>query len=61
MTDFEIMVSKLKDDNSAYREHRHFEIYEWEDSKSIEIRPSSFCDEWIYFDYDKNGNLLRIF
>ena len=61
MTDFEIMVSKLRSEDSSYREHAHFEIYEWEESKAIEMRPSSLYEEWIYFDYDKNGNLLSIY
>lgn len=61
MTDFEIMVTKLRSDNCGFAEGRHFEIYEWQDAKSIELRPSTMGDEWVIFEYDKNGNLLRIY
>ena len=60
MTDFEKMVNKLRE--SPYQEGRHFEGWEWESGgKQIDFRPSSFCDEWTCFEYDKDGNLTEIF
>ena len=59
MTDFEKMVSKLRE--GPYVEGRHFEVWEWENGKQIEFRPASYCDEWITFEYDNDGKLLRIF
>ncbi len=60
MTDFEKMVTKLKD--SPYAEGKHFEVWEWESGrKQIDFRPSTFYEEWTYFEYDSNGNLIRIF
>lgn len=60
MTDFEKMLNKLRE--SPYQEGRHFEVWEWESGgKEIDFRPSSYCDEWTCFEYDKDGNLTRIF
>ena len=62
MTDFEKMVSKLRNkETSCYAEGKHFEVWEWENGKQIEFRPASYCDEWITFEYDNDGKLLRIF
>lgn len=61
MTDFEKMKEKLLGIDSPYEEHIHFDIYEWEHLKEIDLRPSTLCDEWIYFEYDTDGNLLRIY
>lgn len=63
MTDFERMVEKLRSNSCIYVEGKHFEIWEWEDSgvKAIEMRPSTYTDEWIHFDYDKDGNLIDIY
>ena len=63
MTDFETMVARLRNTEScAYVEGKHFEIWEWEESgkKTIEMRPSTLTDEWISFNYDKDGNLINI-
>lgn len=60
MTDFEKMITKLRE--SSYTEGEHFEVWEWENSgKQIDFRPSRFYDEWICFKYDNNGNLIEIF
>ena len=60
MTDFEKMITKLR--KSSYDEGRHFVVWEWKNGgKQIEFRPSRFCDEWICFEYDNNGNLIEIF
>ena len=60
MTDFEKMVTKLRE--SPYTVGRHFEICECENGeKKIDFRPSALCDEWICFEYDSNGNLTEIF
>ena len=63
MTDFEKMISILRNkETSCYAEGKHFEVWEWESGgKQIDFRPSSFCDEWTCFEYDNNGNLIRIF
>ena len=63
MTDFEKMVAKLRDtDNCAYVEGKHFEIWDWEGgNKTIDMRPSTFSEEWISFNFDENGKLIRIF
>ena len=62
MTDFEKIVGKLRDkENSPYRERTHFDVYEWENEKQIDLRPSRFSEEWVYFEFDKDGNLLRIY
>ena len=61
MSDFEKIVSKLRDkENSGYQEGTHFNVYDWEDEKEIDLRPTWFSNEWVYFYFDKNGNLLRI-
>lgn len=60
MTDFEKMVTKLKE--SPYTEVRHFEVWDWgSDGKRIDFRPSTLCDEWTCFEYDGDGNLTEIF
>ena len=60
MTDFEKMVTKLRE--SPYTEGRHFEVYEYESGvKEIGFIPSTLCEDWTYFEYDNNGNLIRIF
>ena len=60
MTDFEKMVTKLRE--SPYTAGRHFEICECENGeKKIDFRPLSIFDEWACFEYDKNGNLTGIF
>ena len=58
MTDFEKMATKLRE---GYCEGKHFDIWEWESGKQIDFRPSSFCEDWAYFKYDSNGNLIEIF
>ena len=60
MTDFEKMVTKLKE--STYTEGEHFDIQEWESSgKQIDFRPTDLYDDWIGFKYDNNGNLIEIY
>jgi hypothetical protein len=63
MSDFEKMVNTLRnEETSCYAEGKHFEVWEWESGgKQIEFRPVSYCDEWITFEYDNDGNLLRVF
>ena len=58
MTDFEKMVTKLRE---GYCEGIHFEVWEWKNCKQIDFRPSTFCDDWACFKYDSNGNLIEIF
>lgn len=59
MTDFEKMVTKLR--KSPYAEGRHFDVWEWENGgKQIDLRPSSSYEEWIYFEFDSQGNLISI-
>ena len=58
MTDFEKMVIKLRE---SYCEGEHFDVWEWESCKQITFRPSTLCDDWAYFKYDSNGNLIEIF
>ena len=59
MTDFERMVTKLRE--SPYDEGRHFKVWEWKNGiKEIGFRPSMLCDAWTCFEYDNNGNLIRI-
>ncbi len=61
MSDFEKMKAKLFDkEKCPYVEGKHFDIYEWSDTKEIDIRPTQFEDAWIEFEFDKDGNLLRI-
>lgn len=60
MTDFEKMVTKLKE--STYTEGKHFDIWEWENSgKEIDFRPTDLYDDYIGFKYDNNGNLIEIY
>lgn len=61
MSDFEKIVSNLRDnENSPYQEGTHFDVYEWENEKEIDLRPTRFSEEWVYFYFDKDGNLLSI-
>ncbi len=61
MSDFEKMKAKLLDkEKSPYVEGKHFDIYEWSETKEIDLRPTQFEDAWIEFEFDKDGNLLRI-
>ena len=59
MTDFEKMVTKLRE--GSYCEGRHFDVWEWESGKQIDFRSSTLCEDWAYFKYDSNGNLIEIF
>ena len=40
---------------------KYFDVWEWESGKQIDFRPSSVCEDWAYFKYDSNGNLIEIF
>ena len=62
MTDFEKMVNALRnEETSCYVEGKHFDVWEWKNcGKQIGLRPSSLYDEWIYFEFDNQGNLISI-
>ena len=58
MTDFEKMVTKLRE---GYYEGKYFDVWECESCKQIAFRTSTLSDDWAYFEYDSNGNLKGIF
>lgn len=60
MTDFEKMVTKLKE--SDYDGDRYFRVLELRNfKKQIDFCQTGFWDDYTSFQYDRDGNLIRIF
>ena len=50
MSDFEKINAKLFDkEKCPYVEGKHFDIYEWSETKEIDLRPTQFEDASIEF------------
>ena len=59
MTEFEEIITKIRE--GGYCEGIHFNVLERKNCKQIAFRTSILSDNWTYFEYDNNGNLIKIF
>ena len=59
MTEFEEIIIKLRE--GGYCEGIHFNVLERKNCKQIAFRTSILSNDWNYFEYDNNGNLIKIF